>query len=60
MKNIRYKVEYNPTTKTWNVFKYIESEHSFNFYSVFESESKKECKEYLDNLKEGKASENIN
>lgn len=60
MKNIRYKVEYNSTTKTWNVFKYIESERSFNFYSVFESTSKKECKEYLDKLKEGKTSENTN
>ena len=52
---ITYKIEYNSTTKTWNVFKYVEGNNSINFYSIYESNNKKECKEYLDKyLKEGK------
>jgi hypothetical protein len=45
---ITYEIQYNSTTKTWNVFKYIRSKYSLGFYSIYESDSKKECKEYLD------------
>ena len=48
-KKILYKIEFNPTTKTWCIFKHIESEHSYNFYSIYEDVSKKKC---IDKLKE--------
>ena len=41
-KTITYQVQYNQTNKTWNVYKYIETEHSFNFYSIFKG-TKQEC-----------------
>lgn len=41
-KLIKYQVQYNQTNKTWNVYKYIETEHSFNFYSIFKG-TKQEC-----------------
>lgn len=42
-KKVFYRIEYNETTKTWNVFKFIQREYSINFYSIYESVSKKEC-----------------
>lgn len=48
MKKINYTLEYNSTNKTWVVWKNIESDHSFNFYSIFESKDKKECIKYME------------
>lgn len=53
MKKINYSIEYNTTTKTWVVWKNIESDYSFNFYSVFESASKKECQNKLSEINKG-------
>jgi len=52
---INYTLEYNSTNKTWVVWKNLESEHSYNFYKVYEG-SKKECQERLKEIKNGEAS----
>ena len=46
-KNIFYRIEYNTTTKTWNLFKFIQRQYSINFYSIYESVNKKDCMEKL-------------
>ena len=50
MKKINYTIEYNSTTKTWCLFKNISSDRSFNFYTIAESNSKKEIKEIKDKV----------
>ena len=50
MKKINYTIEYNPISKTWCLFKNISSDRSFNFYTIAESNSKKEIKEIKDKL----------
>ena len=41
----KYTLEYNPTTKTWCVFKNIIKEHGFNFYAIYEDSRYKKAKE---------------
>ena len=52
----KYTLEYNVNTKTWCIFKNIESYHSFNFYAIYEDRDYKKCKEKLEELKNGKDS----
>jgi len=49
---ITYKIRFNPTTKTWCLFKHIEKDRSYNFYAIFESTNKKECITKLKEVKE--------
>lgn len=53
MKKITYNLEYNKTTKTWCVFKNIESYHSYNFYAIYEDTDKKRCMEKLKEVRHG-------
>lgn len=48
MCKITYTIKYNSTRKTWCIFKNIESEHSYNFYGIYEDADKKKC---IDKLK---------
>jgi len=50
MQNKTYVINFNPTTQTWCLFKQLESEHSYNFYPIWESTNKKECQEKLKNI----------
>lgn len=43
----KYTLEYNPTTKTWCVFKNIIKEHSFNFYVIYEIQDIKKQKKNI-------------
>lgn len=46
---VYYTLEFNNTTKTWVIFKNVESESGFSFTGVFENADKKVCKDRLEN-----------
>ena len=50
MAKATYKIEYNTASKTWCLYKYIEGNHSFNFYPLIQSTEKKDCQEKLDEI----------
>lgn len=54
-----YKVEYNHTTKTWCLNKYIESDQAINFYTIYETPEKKLCMEKYKEMKVNKCSEKL-
>ena len=39
-----YTLEYNSTTKTWCVFRNVESQYGCSFMSIYESKYKDLCK----------------
>lgn len=49
-KKVYYKVEYNPVSKTWCLFKYREDDHAINFIPIVQSENKKDCQTKLDEI----------
>lgn len=49
-KKVYYKVEYNPVSKTWCLFKHIEGEQSFNFYPIIQSPDKNVVQAKLDEI----------
>ena len=51
MRKTTYNIEYNPVSKTWCLFKYIEGHNSYNFYPLVQSVDKKDCQKKLDELK---------
>lgn len=52
-KKIKYTLEFNNTTKTWCVFKNIETHHSYNFYAIFEDRDFKKCKQKIKEVQNG-------
>lgn len=55
-KEITYTIEYNSNTKTWVLWKNITTDYGCNIIAVYESREKKECKNKLKELKDGKNS----
>lgn len=49
-KKVYYDIKYNPTTRTWCLFKNIETEYGFNFYCIFESNNIQNCKNKLNEV----------
>ena len=45
-----YKVEYNPNSKTWCLFKHRETERAYNFVPIIQSENKKEVLNKLEEI----------
>lgn len=50
MKKTTYNIEYNPVSKTWCLFKYVEGSNSYNFYPIVQSVDKKDCQAKLDEI----------
>lgn len=51
IKKTVYSVEYNPVSKTWCLYKNLESSQSLNFYPIVQSEKKQDCIKKLEEIK---------
>ena len=51
MSKTNYSIEYNPASKTWCLYKNLESSQSLNFYPIVQSEKKDDCAKKLAEIK---------
>lgn len=54
-KKVKYSLEYKRDTKTWIIWKEIETERSINCGAVFRNPSKLECQKELERLRNVKS-----
>lgn len=48
---VKYTLEYNKEKKLWTIWKNVESYHAIGCKAVYSSESKKDCLERYEKLK---------